>query len=95
MTGGSADDRLEAGTSERTGRSRTDCPGSRGAYLDDHSHRRTYEGTRSDEPLDHGRDERLMNDEDWSWILGDGEDIEDALEHYVNLAQDWDEWSID
>ena len=34
-----------------------------------------------------------MNDEDWSWILGDGEDIEDALEHYVNLAQDWDEWS--
>jgi len=39
--------------------------------------------------------ERLMNDEDWSWILGDGEDIEDALEHYMNLAQDWDEWSID
>jgi hypothetical protein len=32
-----------------------------------------------------------MMDEDWSWILADGEDIEDALAPYENLAQDWDD----
>ena len=39
--------------------------------------------------------ERLMNDnledQDWSWILADGEDIWDALAPYENLAQDWDD----
>ena len=39
--------------------------------------------------------ERLMNDnledQDWSWILADGEDIWDALAPYENLAQDGDD----
>ena len=30
-------------------------------------------------------------EEDWSWILADGEDIEDALAPYENLAQDFEE----
>ena len=32
-----------------------------------------------------------LEDQDWSWILADGEDIEDALAPYENLAQDWDD----
>ena len=29
-----------------------------------------------------------MIDEDWSWILADGEDIEDALEHLAQITEE-------
>jgi len=32
-----------------------------------------------------------FGEQDWSWILADGEDIWDALAPYENLAQDWDD----
>jgi len=32
-----------------------------------------------------------LEDQDWSWILADGEDIWDALAPYENLTQDWDD----
>ena len=32
-----------------------------------------------------------FGEQDWSWILADGEDIWDALAPYENLAQDGDD----
>jgi hypothetical protein len=98
--------RLEAGTSERTGRSRTDTSmvtGDGQVANMDHSHlRRTYEGTRSDEPLGHERsrmerlmDERTLDDllnmkleERWRELLADVDELiqQDELEEKQDRA---------